>query len=388
MGRLWPIARRHGGDLLICIAALACVLEVAFTGHGEQGTQTTHWFAVPAVAVMVLVLLGRGRFPFAAPTAMWVLAAAVSFVDASLVPRTQSLFLVGFAAAFLLGQQRDAQRARIGLAVVLISAAVIVYHDPRRTAGELVFTPLLFAIGWLLGFALRERAAQAEAAEQRARAAEHDRQAATRIAVAEERARIARELHDIVAHAMSVMVLQVGAVRHRLPAELEEDSEALRDVERTGRAALAEMRRLLGAMRGEDDPPELTPQPGLGSLAPLLDEVRRAGLRVELQVEGEPVPLPEAIDLSAYRIIQEGLTNALKHARASRADVVVRYLVEELQIDVRDDGRGVSAADGLGHGLVGIRERVKLYGGQMSAGAVNGGGFVLSTRLPLKGATT
>jgi signal transduction histidine kinase len=384
MARIWPIARRYGGDLLICIAALACAVEVALTRHGDRGTQTTHWFAVPAVVVMVLVLLGRGRFPFAAPAAMWVLAAAVSFVDASVVPRTQSLFLVGFAAAFLLGQQRDAQRARIGLAVVLGCTAVIVYHDPARTTGELLFTPLIFAIGWLLGFALRERAAQAEAAEQRARAAEHDRQAAARIAVAEERARIARELHDIVAHAMSVMVLQVGAVRHRLPAELEQDGEALQDVERTGRAALAEMRRLLGAMRGEDDQPELSPQPGLGNLAPLLDEVEHAGLHVEMHVEGEPVPLPEAIDLSAYRIIQEGLTNTLKHAHASRAVVVVRYLVGELQIDVCDDGLGASAGDGLGHGLVGIRERVKLYGGQVSAGTGNGGGFVLSTRLPLQ----
>jgi signal transduction histidine kinase len=138
-------------------------------------------------------------------------------------------------------------------------------------------------------------------------------------------------------------------------------------------------------MRDDGDDLELTPQPGLGSLEPLLEEVRRAGLPVQLHVEGEPVPLPRALDLSAYRIVQEGLTNALKHAHAGRADVVVRYGSDELQIDVRDDGRGASTSDGLGHGLVGIRERVKLYGGEMSTGSANGGGFVLSARLPLKG---
>ena len=145
------------------------------------------------------------------------------------------------------------------------------------------------------------------------------------------------------------------------------------------------MRRLLGAMRSERDDLELAPQPGLGGLDRLLDEIRRAGLPVELRVEGEPVPLPPALDLSAYRIVQEGLTNSLKHARAGRADVVVRYATDELRIEVRDDGRGAAPSDGLGHGLVGIRERVKLFGGEMDAGSENGGGFVLRTRLPLEG---
>jgi signal transduction histidine kinase len=138
-------------------------------------------------------------------------------------------------------------------------------------------------------------------------------------------------------------------------------------------------------MRDEHDDLELTPQPGLGALQPLLEGIRRAGLPVDLHVEGEPLELPRAIDLSAYRIVQEGLTNALKHAEARRADVTVRYEREELQIDVRDDGRGVATSDGLGHGLVGIRERVKLHGGAMSAGAGEEGGFALSTRIPLAG---
>ena len=194
--------------------------------------------------------------------------------------------------------------------------------------------------------------------------------------------RIARELHDVVAHALSVMVLQVGAVRHRLPGELDEDRGALADVEQAGRRALAEMRRLLGAMR-RDDAPELAPQPSLASVDALVEQVGHAGLPVHVHVEGQPFALPAGIDLSAYRIIQEGLTNALKHARATRADVTVHYAADAVELEVRDDGAGRAATDGLGHGLVGIRERVKIYGGEMTAESAPGRGFVLRTRLPL-----
>ena len=216
---------------------------------------------------------------------------------------------------------------------------VVVYNIPGETASDLVFIPLRFVVAWVAGYALRERAEQAEAAEERAAQAERDREAAARIAVAEERSRIARELHDIVAHAVSVMVLQVGAVRHKLPDALAEDRDALRGVERAGRTALAEMRRLLAAMRREGDEAELLPQPGLDGLDSLLDEIGRAGLPVELHVDGKPFPLPRGIDLSAYRIVQEGLTNALKHAHASDADVTVRYRPDELEIEVRDNGQ-------------------------------------------------
>ena len=192
-----------------------------------------------------------------------------------------------------------------------------------------------------------------------------------------------RELHDIVAHAVSVMVLQVGAVRHRLPDAMAEDRDALRSVEQAGRGALAEMRRLLSVMRREGDGIELAPQPGLDGLDSLIMEIGRAGLPVDLHLEGVRFPLPPGIDLSAYRIVQEGLTNALKHARASHAEVTVRYTAEDVGIEVHDDGTGAAPSDGYGHGLIGIRERVRLYGGEMTAGTTNGGGFTLSTRLPL-----
>ncbi|HSL63412.1 MAG TPA: sensor histidine kinase [Gaiellaceae bacterium] len=385
MSRLGDVTRKYGLDLLIVLLALEAMLEVALASDSPDAPRSTPWFSVPAIAVMVLPLLARRRYPFAAPAAYWLLATGFSFVDGRLVTSMTSVMVLGLTAAFLLGNLRDGMQARIGLAVVLGGAAIIDYNRPGHSTAELVFIPLLFGIGWLGGYALRERAVQAEAAEERAAQAEREREAAARLAVAEERARIARELHDIVAHAVSVMVLQVGAVRHKLPDTLAEDREALTGVERTGRAALAEMRRLLGAMRHDGQDLELTPQPGLDGLDSLLEDVGRAGLPVRLHLDGDRVPLPRALDLSAYRIVQEGLTNALKHARATHADVTLRYGPRELQIEVRDDGRGTSTSDGLGHGLVGVRERVKIYGGEMTAGPAPQGGFVLSTRLPLGG---
>jgi signal transduction histidine kinase len=381
--RLWSLVRRYGFDALILIAALGSALVVALADRSGDAPHTTHWFTVPATAIVILPLLARRRFPFGAPFSVWLLGPAVSFVDGRLIPFTPSISVVGLAAAFLLGNLRSRRESWLGLAVVLGGAAIVGYNDPTHAAAELVFIPMLFSVGWLAGYALHERGEQADAAEVRAAQAERERDAAARIAVAEERARIARELHDIVAHAVSVMVLQVGAVRHKLPDAMAEDREALTGVERAGRTALAEMRRLLAAMRTDGDEAELAPQPGLDGLDSLAREVGRAGLPVRLHVDGEPFPLPRAIDLSAYRIVQEGLTNALKHARASNADVTVRYRPDEVHLEVRDDGVGSATSDGLGHGLVGMRERVKIYGGEMTAGTANGGGFVLSARLPV-----
>jgi signal transduction histidine kinase len=382
---IWSLARRYGFDALIVIAAVEGALEVPLRHAADEPT-TTGWLAAPAIALMILPLLGRRRFPFAAPAAVWVLAAALSFVDGRLPVFAVSVFMAGMAAAFLLGNLRDDMQARAGLGIVVAGAAIVTYNDPSSSGGDYVFIPVLFAILWLTGFALRERAAQAQAAEKRATAAEREREAAARIAVAEERARIARELHDVVAHAVSVMVLQVGAVRSTLGTEEHpEETEALASVERAGRTALAEMRRLLGAMRRDGEEAELTPQPGLEGLDALVREVGRAGLPAQVHIDGDPFPLPDAMDLSAYRIVQEGLTNALKHAHARHADVTVRYRPDELQIEVHDDGEGVAGRDGLGHGLVGVRERVKIYGGEMTAGAGKRGGFVLSARLPVGG---
>jgi signal transduction histidine kinase len=383
VSRMRHIARDNWFELLIGALGVVAMIELIVGRNSSGAPSTSLRYAVPVVALLVAPLFARRRFPFAAPAAYWVVASAISFFDGVLIPFMVSLFPIGLVAAFLLGNVRDARRAWAGLAIVLGGITTVVYNIPGHLTAELIVIPVDFGIAWAAGFALRERAEKAEAAETRAIQAERVREAAARIAVAEERARIARELHDVVAHAVSVMVLQVGAVRHRLPDSLAEDRDALKGVERAGRTALGEMRRLLAAMRRDGDDVEFRPQPGLDGLDSLLEEVGRAGLPVELHVDGEPVPLPRGVDLSAYRIVQEGLTNALKHARASTADVTVRYGHQELQIEVRDDGVGSATTDGLGHGLVGVRERVKIYGGEMNAGASTEGGFVLSTRLPL-----
>jgi signal transduction histidine kinase len=383
MSRIEHVAREYWFELLIGALAIAAILELVLGRNSPGAPSTTLWFAVPAVAVIVTPLFARRRFPFAGPAAYWVLATALTFVDGLLIPFMISLFPIGLASAFLLGNLRDSRQAWTGLAIVLGGITTVVYNIPGHATAELLVIPVDFGISWAAGFALRERAEKAEAAEIRAAQAEREREAAARVAVAEERARIARELHDIVAHAVSVMVLQVGAVRHQLPEALGEDRDALKGVERAGRTALAEMRRLLAAIRPDGDEAELVPQPGLDGLQSLIEQVGRAGLPVELHIDGKPFPLPRGIDLSAYRIVQEGLTNALKHARATNADVTVRYRSDELQLEVRDNGQGSATSDGLGHGLVGVRERVKIYGGEMTAGAASEGGFVLSTRLPL-----
>jgi signal transduction histidine kinase len=382
VSRIRSALRKYWFDILIAALALEGMLELV-VGRDDPNSSRTLWFAIPALAVLVLPLFARRRFPFASLASYWVLAAAISLIDWRPIPYALSLFAVGLSTAFLLGNLPDPVKAGAGLVVIVVCMAILMQQIPGHSTGELVFLPLEFAIAWVGGYALRERSEQAAAAEMRATIAEHERDAAARVAVAEERARIARELHDIVAHAVSVMVLQVGAVRHKLPDDLAEDRDALNGVERAGRTALAEMRRLLAAMRSDGESAELTPQPGLERLESLAAEVGRAGLPVRLHVDGEPTPLPRAIELSGYRIVQEALTNALKHARATVADVTLRYQPNELQLEIRDDGIGSATSDGLGHGLVGIRERVKIYGGEMTAGSANGGGFVLSTRLPL-----
>jgi MYXO-CTERM domain-containing protein len=384
--RLWSWTRRYGADLLIAGAAVEAAVQVATAGDDPQAPRAVTWVAALAAAGLVAPLFARRRWPFAAPAALWLLAAAISFADGRLVVFSAGDYVAGLVAAFLLGSLRNENAGRAGLAVTIGAAAIVMYNNPEHGTGDLIVLPVLFGLAWLAGLAQRNQAVQAETAEQRAEQAEGEREAAARVAVAEERARIARELHDIVAHAVSVMVLHVGAVRNRLPGELAEDARALQEVEQTGRGALGEMRRLLGALRRDDEPGELAPQPGLARLEPLLQHVRSAGLDVGLEVDGDPFPLPDAIDISAYRIVQEGLTNTLKHAHASEARVVIGYASDEVRIDVRDDGDGAPSGDGLGHGLIGIRERVKIYGGEMTAAPASDGGFVLSTRLPLTGA--
>jgi len=225
---------------------------------------------------------------------------------------------------------------------------------------------------------------EADEFKERATRAEREREERARVAVADERARIARELHDVVGHSVSVMTVQASAVRRLLLPEQQREREALLVVERTGREALAEMRRMVGVLRRPEEAPALAPQPSLEHLDKLVAQAREAGLPVELRVEGDSVQLPAGVDLTAYRLIQEGLTNTIKHARATRAEVVVRYTGDHVELAVSDDGDGGGSGDGGGHGLVGMRERVSVYGGELEAGSAPSGGYRLRARLPIE----
>jgi signal transduction histidine kinase len=256
-----------------------------------------------------------------------------------------------------------------------------------------VFPAVVIAACWLVGDNLRVRRAYVAELEAKSARADSDRETASTRAAEEERARIARELHDVVVHHVSVIAVQAGAARmnaeHGAPPA--DSVQALRAVETSARTALGELRQLLGILRHEDEPPALAPQPGLDQLDRLLDDVRRTGLPVAVRIEGEPRGLPAAVDLSAYRIVQEALTNALRHGGAAPALVVVRYGVDHLEIEVTDEGRGVpaavpaGAATTVGHGLVGMRERVSIFGGEFDAGPRPEGGFGVSARIPIPG---
>jgi len=241
---------------------------------------------------------------------------------------------------------------------------------------------LVIGIPWAAGRAVRSRQLRATALEDRTVALERESEERARAAVAEERLRIARELHDVVGHSLGVIVVQAGAERATLTDAQDSTRETLITIEQSGREALGEMRRLLEMMRRDDEEVALAPQPSLAHIETMVENVRAAGLPVDLRVEGRQVPLPPGVDLSAYRIVQEALTNALKHAGAARVRVTVRYAEDGLELEVVDDGAGGAGDTDSGHGLIGMRERVALYGGSLRAGARPGGGYAVGVRLP------
>jgi signal transduction histidine kinase len=281
-------------------------------------------------------------------------------------------FLCALAAAMTMGAIGELRHALAGLAIALAAVYWVSSRTSPTHAADYIGTTVAFTVAWLVGFLLSTRGRAARAAEARAATA-----------VAEERARLARELHDIVGHSVSVMTVQTAAVRRLLRPDQEREREALLTVEQTGREALAEMRRLVGVLRRPEEAPALAPQPGLEHVVKLVEQAREAGLRTDLRVEGTAVELPAGIDLTAYRLVQEGLTNALKHARAHRAEVLVRYDNGCVELVVRDDGHGGTPGSSGGHGLVGMRERVAVCSGELHAGPRPDGGFELRALLPV-----
>jgi signal transduction histidine kinase len=316
---------------------------------------------------------------------MFLAAGALSFWDENLVTFTLAGFITALAGAFLLGLLANVQAYK-GLAIVVGALAMISANADEAESFVTAFagSSALFATVWLGGYVIGRALEDARAARERATRAELDREAEAQRAVAEERQRIARELHDVVAHSVSVMTVQAGAVRRLLTPQQEREREALLTVEETGRTELAEMRRLLGMLRGANELPALAPQPGMSTLGRLVEQIRDAGLPVEYRVEGDPVELPPGIDLSAYRIVQEALTNALRHAGPARARVSVRYRPTRLELEIENDGRTDGNGSGEGQGLVGMEQRVALFGGELTAGPRPGAsGYRVKATLPL-----
>jgi signal transduction histidine kinase len=274
------------------------------------------------------------------------------------------------------------------LAAAAVGSAAIQLTPGKFENPTPVTNTLILGAAWLLGHFVGDRRAYTTQLERTAEL-ERARAELARRAVAEERLRLARELHDVVAHSISVIAVQSGVGAHVASSQPEEAAKALAAIEVTSRAALTELRRLLGVLRQEGEPQgDLAPVPGLTDLKSLLAEVAKAGLGVRLRVEGTPWQLPAGLDLSAYRIVQEALTNVVKHAGEARAQVTIGYRDQEITIEVTDDGRGVTAPAGdgrvnVGHGLIGMRERVQLFGGDLEAGPQPGGGFRVAARLPL-----
>jgi signal transduction histidine kinase len=359
--------------------AIYLVIEMAVNSEAS-GSQV-------ALAVLAAVaLLFTRDVPFVAPVVVAAALAGVVAIDADAVIEMDAPFLIMLFTAWSVGSYNARAKAILGL-VWFQLVAFWVSVQFSNAGSDYFLVGIFMSVTWASGFILSRRSEHLREMAERARQAEREQMAIAHRAVAEERQRIARELHDVIAHSVSVMTVQAGAVRRLLKPEQDKERAALETVESTGRQALTEMRRLVGLLREHGAMPEFTPQPGMGTIDDLLDGVRAAGLPVELEVAGAPRELPPGVDLAAYRVVQEALTNALKYAGPAHAWVAVRWRDRELELEIANDGRGMNIGDGDGsggHGLAGMRERVSLYGGDIESGERSGGGYVVRARLPLE----
>jgi signal transduction histidine kinase len=369
--------RRWSADLAIAVA-----LTVASQAE-LWGAQLRHPAAAAVTTAFVtLALAVRRKWPAAVGALALVVLCLHQLAIGDAEHASAFTVLAIVVATFSLGAHAAPRLAlRIGLGGIAAFLAIAAVKS--KPVGDVAFVAVVLFAPWLAGLELHRRAGRERQLEAHVTDVGQQAEQRARAAVEEERARIARELHDVVAHAMSVIVVQAGAERRVLGDGQESTRAVLETIERTGRQALGEMRRLLGMMRSEDQSLALAPQPSVAYLADLCEQVRTAGLPVELEIAGDPVPLPPGVDVSAYRIVQEALTNALKHAGPARARVRVTYQHKDLEVEITDDGQGATAASRTGHGLVGMRERVTVYGGQLHAGNRASGGYAVHVRLPL-----
>ena len=353
----------------------------------KEGFREPNAWAVLTALVICAPVAVRRRWPLAALTvsSLGVLVHILADFPEGALP-TAVLLLT-----YTVGAWCPTRRSVAGLAIVSSIIVLLGLGDsPGLDAVGVLAVIAQFAAVWAIGVALRSRRSATEAKLREAdERAEAERQSAARV-LAEERLLIAQELHDVVAHSMSVIAVQAGVGAHVLDDRPEQARAALEAISATSRGTLTELRRLLGVLRDSDGVRSHAPAPGLSDLPHLVDEVRTAGVPATLHVEGQPGMVHAGVELSAYRIVQEALTNVIKHAgKPSRVDVTVSYLADELAVEVVDDGRGVAAqprngdlSDGSGHGLIGMRERVDVWGGELTVGSAPGGGYRVKAHIP------
>ncbi|MFI7498897.1 sensor histidine kinase [Streptomyces sp. NPDC049687] len=397
MQRLYDFLRRHptGVDAFWALVLFGISAAAGTAGQERGGTDSTAVLASVA-ALLCLVIALRRRMP----EKMLLLAAAVGLaqlvLDVSVVAADFALLVIVYTVA----ATGVRWASWIALAMSLSAAALAQARWPQHGASVagavvlVIFQTVPFALAWVLGDSIRTRRAYFAQLEERNARLEKEREAQAKVAVAAERARIARELHDVVAHNVSVMVVQADGAAYVLDAAPDQAKKALETISSTGRQALAEMRRLLGVLRtGEhQEGGEYVPQPDVEQIEDLVEQCRGSGLPVDFKIEGTPRQLPSGVELTAYRIVQEALTNTRKHGGPNAgASVRLVYFDDGLGLLVEDDGKGAphelyeeGGADGQGHGLIGMRERVGMVGGTLDAGPRPGGGFRISALLPLK----
>jgi len=355
-----PVAIGTMPPALALAVTLVTGVAVGFRRRWPVGT-------LVVVAAVILVQQSYG-----ASLNFGSLAAVIAlFTVAAETPRRTSLVVLALLPAYLL--------------VADLAYAAIHPTPTELLIGQFISAVVIFGIVWFAGDSYRSRRARMRELEERADRLEREQAERARIAVQNERAIIARELHDIVAHSVSVMVVQAGAARRVVDDQPDEARAAMVSIETTGREALVEMRRLLGVLRSDTGPAPLEPQQGLAGIGTVIAGADRSGVVVELVIEGDPRPLPPGLDLTAYRIVQEALTNTVKHAAPAHATVRIRYAPDTLDLDIVDDGSRTHGDDGTGgHGLIGMEERVRLYGGDFAAGPRQPDGFGIQVRLPLQ----
>jgi signal transduction histidine kinase len=360
---------------------------LGFLGLGSAIAQG-QYLTIPFVFGLVIPIIFRRTYPIAA----FATAVAVGGAQVLLGIPVNVIDLAVVMLLYTLAAYRPRRASITGLAICLVGSAVAVarWGPPRLGLLEWIMVgSIMFAgpslIAWVMGDSMRYRRAYYASLEDRAARLERERDAQAQVAAAAERARIARELHDVIAHNVSVMVVQADGASYAMDSSPERARQALAAIAATGRQALAEMRRMLGVLRNDDSGTGVVPLPGIGQLGELLQQTRDSGLAVSFTVQGVPASLPGGLALAAYRIVQESLTNTRKHGGpAASARVLLRYCEDVLVLRITDDGYGAAAAtDGAGHGLTGMRERVALYNGTLQAGPLPGGGYQVAARLPV-----